>query len=474
MDKKGDIGLIGLAVMGQNLVLNISDHNYKVVVYNRTTSKVDNFLKNEAAGRDNIIGSYSVRELTEKLKRPRKLMLMVKSGDAVDEFIEQVLPFLEEGDIIIDGGNSLYTDTNRRLKYLESKNILYVGMGVSGGEEGARFGPSIMPGGNEKAWPFIKDIFLSIAAKTDDGKPCCSWVGKEGSGHYVKMIHNGIEYGDLQMICEIYDYLHFGVGLDHDYLHKLFSEWNEGELDSFLIEITRDIMAVKDKDGLPLVTKILDKAGQKGTGKWIAINSFELAMPTTAITEAVYARIISSLKEERVAASKIISGPKENIEGEKSKLIEDARYALYASKIVSYAQGFMLMAEAAKEYKWDLNFGDIASLWRSGCIIRSRFLDKITLAYENNPTLINLLVDPFFIKEIEKSQNGWRETVAKAIKGGIPMPSISSALAFFDSYRRAVLPANLLQAQRDYFGSHTYERIDKPQGEFFHTEWTLN
>ncbi|MDD3823911.1 MAG: decarboxylating NADP(+)-dependent phosphogluconate dehydrogenase [Sphaerochaetaceae bacterium] len=472
MGKKADIGLIGLAVMGQNLVLNMNDHGYAVAVYNRTASKTEEFLQDAAKGRDTVIGAHTLEDFVGTLAKPRKIMLMVKAGDVVDSFIDQLVPLLEKGDLIIDGGNSHYPDTTRRTRDLREKGILYIGTGVSGGEEGARRGPSIMPGGNEEAWPLVKDIFQGIAAKVEDGSPCCDWVGQDGAGHYVKMIHNGIEYGDMQMICEAYDVLHNGLGLTHDELHEVFAEWNEGELDSFLIEITRDIMKTLDSDGKPLVTKILDKAGQKGTGKWTGINSLELGVPVTLIVEAVYARCLSALKHERVAASRVISGPEKKIEGDRKAIIEDARKALLASKIVSYAQGYMLMRETAKENGWDLNYGGIALMWRGGCIIRSVFLGKIKDAFDRNPALQNLLVDPYFVSVMADCQGAWRRTVARAVTAGIPVPAMSSALSFFDGYRSERLPANLLQAQRDYFGAHTYERIDRPEGEFFHTNWT--
>jgi len=472
MKKQADIGLIGLAVMGQNLVLNMNDHGYTVAVYNRTTSKVDDFLNDAAKGRDTIIGTHSVEEFVATLSKPRKVMLMVKAGTVVDAFIDQLLPHLEKGDVIIDGGNSHFPDTTRRTEELREKGILYIGTGVSGGEEGARLGPSIMPGGNKEAWPLVKEILQAISAKVDGDIPCCDWVGEDGAGHYVKMVHNGIEYGDMQMICEAYDVLHTGLGLSHDELHTIFDEWNKGDLDSYLIEITRDIMQMKDDDGEPLVTKILDKAGQKGTGKWTGINSLELGVPVTLIVEAVYARTLSALKKERVAASKVISGPDRKITGNKATLIEDLRKALFASKIVSYAQGYMLMREAAEEYGWDLNYGGIALMWRGGCIIRSAFLDKIKDAFDRDPKLNNLLVDSYFVEIMADCQNAWRRTIARAITAGIPVPAMSSALSFFDGYRSERLPANLLQAQRDYFGAHTYERTDKPEGEFFHTNWT--
>jgi 6-phosphogluconate dehydrogenase len=472
MGKKADIGLIGLAVMGQNLVLNMNDHGYTVAVYNRTVSKVDEFLEDAAKGRETIIGTHSMEEFIDALAKPRKVMLMVKAGEVVDKFIEQVLPHLEAGDVIIDGGNSHFPDTNRRTRELRGKGILYIGTGVSGGEEGARRGPSIMPGGNKDAWPLVKQILQDISAKVEDGSPCCDWVGEDGAGHYVKMVHNGIEYGDMQMICEAYDLLHQGLGLDHSRLHDIFAKWNEGELDSYLIEITRDIMKTLDADGQPLVTKILDKAGQKGTGKWTGISSLELGVPVTLIVEAVYARCVSALKQERVEASKIIGGPVKKIEGDAAAIIEDVRKALLASKIVSYAQGYMLMREAARENGWDLNYGGIALMWRGGCIIRSVFLGKIKEAYERNPQLNNLLIDPYFVQVMADCQDAWRRTISRAVTAGIPMPAMSSAISFFDSYRSERLPANLLQAQRDYFGAHTYERVDKSEGEFFHTNWT--
>jgi len=473
---QGDIGLIGLAVMGQNLVLNMNDHGYTVVVYNRTTSKVDDFLANEAKG-TNVQGAHSIEELVAKLKRPRRIMMLVKAGKPVDDFIAQITPHLEPGDIIIDGGNSLFDDTNRRQRELEAKGLLFIGTGVSGGEEGARRGPSIMPGGSPAAWPHVKEIFQSISAKVEDGSPCCDWVGEEGAGHYVKMVHNGIEYGDMQLICEAYNILKNGLGMTEQELHDTFAEWNKGELDSYLIEITRDIFAKKDADGSPLVNKILDTAGQKGTGKWTVINSLDLGTPMTLMAEAVYARCVSAMKDDRVRAARKLKGPKPAIPTarnakKRAALVQEVRDALYASKIISYAQGYMLMQAAAKEYGWKLNWGGIALMWRGGCIIRSRFLGKIKEAFDKKPSLSNLLFDDYFRGEIKKSQKGWRNIVATAAKRGIPAPAFSTALAFFDSFRSAVLPANLLQAQRDYFGAHTYERVDKPRGEFFHTNWT--
>ncbi|MGK9476091.1 decarboxylating NADP(+)-dependent phosphogluconate dehydrogenase [Melioribacter sp. OK-6-Me] len=468
---KADIGLIGLAVMGENLVLNMESHGFTVAVYNRTTSKVDDFINGRAKGK-NIIGTHSLDELVASLKKPRKVMLMVKAGKAVDDFIEALIPLMEKGDIIIDGGNSNFQDTIRRTKYVEEKGLLFIGTGVSGGEEGALKGPSIMPGGSPQAWEHVKPIFQSIAAKVEDGSPCCDWVGENGAGHFVKMVHNGIEYGDMQLICETYQIMKDLLGLSYEEMHQIFKEWNKGELESYLIEITGDILAYKDTDGQPLVEKILDAAGQKGTGKWTVIASMEAGVPLTLIGEAVYARSLSALKEERVEASKIISGPKPKFEGDKKQFIEDLKRALYASKIISYAQGFMLMREAAKDYGWNLNYGGIALMWRGGCIIRSAFLGKIKEAFDKNPSLSNLILDPFFKEKVESSQESWRRVVTAAISNGIWVPALSTALNFFDGYRQERLPANLLQAQRDYFGAHTYERVDKPRGEFFHTNWT--
>ena len=472
MEPKGDIALIGLAVMGQNLILNMNDHGYTVVAYNRTVSKVDEFLQGAAKGRATILGAHSIEEMAAMLKRPRRIMLMVKAGSAVDDFIELLLPHLEPGDLLIDGGNSHFPDTIRRTRYLEGKGFLYIGTGVSGGEEGARFGPSIMPGGSSKAWPLVKEIFQAIAAKTPDGSPCCDWVGENGAGHYVKMTHNGIEYGDMQLICEAYQLMKEGLGMSADEMHRVFAKWNKGELDSYLIEITRDILAYKDEDGAALVEKILDTAGQKGTGKWTSVSSLDLGIPVTLIAEAVYARCLSALKDERVTASKLLSGPGTVLTKGKRKFVEDIRQALLASKIISYAQGYMLMREAAKENGWNLNYGGIALMWREGCIIRSVFLGKIKEAFDKNPGLSNLLLDDYFKSVIERCQPSWRRVVAKAVQLGVPVPSFSTALAFFDGYRSARLPANLLQAQRDYFGAHTYERIDRPRGQFFHTNWT--
>jgi 6-phosphogluconate dehydrogenase len=471
MEAQGDIALIGLAVMGQNLILNMDDHGFTVVAHNRTVSRVDEFLAREARG-TKVIGAHSLEEMGKQLKRPRRVMLMVRAGPPVVEFIERLMPHLEPNDIIIDGGNSLFEDTNRRAKHVESKGLLYIGTGVSGGEEGARHGPSIMPGGSPAAWPHVKDIFQSIAAKVADGLPCCDWVGEGGAGHYVKMVHNGIEYGDMQLIGEAYHLMKDGLGMTADDMHQVFAEWNTGDLDSFLIEITADILAYKDADGQPLVDKILDTAGQKGTGKWTVINSADLGIPITLIAEAVYARCVSALKDERVTASQALKGPKPRITGDRAKFVEHIRQALYASKIVSYTQGYMLMRAAATEYGWNLNYGGIALMWRGGCIIRSRFLADIKHAFDQNPDLTNLLLDPFFKQAIEQCQSAWRNVVATAVTKGIPVPALSTALAFYDGFRGARLPANLLQAQRDYFGAHTYERLDRPRGEFFHTNWT--
>ena len=471
MEPKGDIALIGLAVMGQNLILNMNDNGFTVVAYNRTISKVDDFMNGEAKG-TNIIGARSIEEMVKHLKRPRRIMMLVKAGQPVDDFIDQIIPYLEPGDIIIDGGNSLFQDSIRRTEYLNARGLLFVGTGVSGGEEGARRGPSIMPGGHPDAWPHVKDIFQAISAKVEDGSPCCDWVGNDGAGHYVKMIHNGIEYGDMQLICEAYHLMKEGLGMSADEMHEVFADWNKGDLDSYLIEITRDILGFKDIDGEPLVEKILDTAGQKGTGKWTLINSAELGIPITLIGEAVYSRCISAMKEERVAASKKLRGPKPAIRNDRTKFIEDIRSALYASKIISYAQGFMLLRAAASDYGWKLKYGEIALMWRGGCIIRSQFLGKIKEAFEKRKRLPNLLLDPHFKREIRKCQRGWRNVVATAAKKGIPAPAFSTALNFFDAFRSERLPANLLQAQRDYFGAHTYERIDHERGEFFHTNWT--
>jgi 6-phosphogluconate dehydrogenase len=470
MTEKCDIGLIGLAVMGQNLVLNMSDHGFKVAVFNRTVSKVDDFINGSAAGRT-IYGAHSIEELVGMLASPRRVMLLVKAGKPVDDFIEMLIPLLDPGDIIIDGGNSNYNDTIRRTKYVESKGLLYIGTGVSGGEEGARHGPSIMPGGSPAAWPHVKPIFQAVAAKVEDGSPCCDWVGENGAGHYVKMTHNGIEYGDMQLICEAYQLMKEGLGMSNEEMHQVFAEWNEGKLDSYLIEITRDILAFKDEDGNYVVDQILDTAGQKGTGKWTGISALDMGIPLTLIVEAVFARCLSALIDERKAAEKVLSGPMATFDGDKAAFVRDLHDALYASKIMSYTQGYMLLRAAAEEYDWHLNYGGIALMWRGGCIIRSVFLGKIKEAFDKHPDLTNLLLDDYFKAEVEAAQAAWRRVIAKAVELGIPVPAMSSALAFFDGYRRGRLPQNLLQAQRDYFGAHTYERVDKPRGEFFHTDW---
>jgi 6-phosphogluconate dehydrogenase len=467
---QADIGLIGLAVMGQNLALNINDHGYRVAVYNRTSSKTDAFLAGAAKDTE-IVGCHSLSDLADKLVRPRKIILMVRAGDPVDHFIAQLLPYLEEGDIIIDGGNSRFIDSNRRYAELAEQGIRFIGSGISGGEEGARHGPSIMPGGDEAAWPEVKPILQSIAAKVD-GEPCCQWVGQAGSGHYVKMVHNGIEYGDMQLISEAYHLMRTGLCMDVDEIQSVFQEWNQGVLDSYLIEITANILGVRDDDGEPLVDKILDTASQKGTGKWTGISALDLGVPLTLIGEAVFARCLSSLKEERLQAEQQYDAPDRRFDGDHTEALQAIHDALYASKIISYAQGYMLMREAASEYDWNLSYGDIALMWRGGCIIRSRFLGNIKTAFSNNPALHNLLLDDFFIEAIKVAESGWRRATVLGIELGIPLPAFSSALAFFDGYRSGKLPANLLQAQRDYFGAHTYERIDRPRGEFSHTDWT--
>ncbi|EWH11358.1 6-phosphogluconate dehydrogenase [Catenovulum agarivorans DS-2] len=476
MKDKSDIGLVGLAVMGENLVLNMASKGFTVTAYNRSYDKVEKFLNGRAAGKT-IRGAKNVEELVNSLEKPRKIMLMVKAGQVVDDFIEQLIPHLDAGDIIIDGGNTHFPDSNRRTEYLASKGLHYIGSGVSGGEEGALKGPSIMPGGAKEAWPYVKDIFQGISAKVADENgdltvPCCDWVGDAGAGHFVKMVHNGIEYGDMQLICEAYQLMKNVLGLTADEIHEVFAKWNETELDSYLVEITRDIFAYKDENGEPLVEKILDTAGQKGTGKWTGVVALDLGVPLTLIAESVFARCISAQKEERVIASKEIEGPAVSFTGDKEAFIEDLRQALLASKMVSYAQGYVLMREAAKEFGWDLNYGGIALMWRGGCIIRSAFLGKIKEAYDNNPELSNLLLDPYFKDTVVSAQAGWRRVVGTAIANGIPAPCLSAALTYFDGYRTERLPANLLQAQRDYFGAHTYERTDRPRGEFFHTNWT--
>jgi 6-phosphogluconate dehydrogenase len=470
--KKADIGVIGLAVMGENLILNMESKGFTVACFNRTVSKVDQFIAGRAKGK-NIIGAHSIEEFCDQLASPRKAMLMVKAGKPVDDFIELLLPHLDEGDIIIDGGNSFFGDTIRRTHYLARKGISFIGTGVSGGEEGALHGPSIMPGGNPAAWPPVKPIFQSIAAKVADGTPCCDWVGSDGAGHYVKMVHNGIEYGDMQMIAEAYFLMKHLLGMTPSEMHWVFKEWNEGELNSYLIEITRDILAYVDEEtGQPMVDVILDTAGQKGTGKWTSQSALDMGTPAPTVAEAVFARFMSAIKEERVAASAILEGPTPTYAGDKEAFIEDIRQALYASKICSYAQGFQLIKMAAAEHNWDLDYGGIALMWREGCIIRAQFLERIKEAFDEQPDLANLLLAPYFKAAIDRSQESWRQVVATAVLNGIPVPAFGSALAYYDGYRNQRLPANILQAQRDYFGAHTYERVDKPRGEFFHTNWT--
>ena len=469
--KKADIGLIGLAVMGENLVMNIESKGFTAAVYNRTTSRVEAFVNGRAKGK-NIIGCMSLQELADSLEKPRKIMMMVKAGKAVDELIDTLIPYLEPGDIIIDGGNSHFPDTIRRTAYVESKQLLYIGTGVSGGEEGALKGPSLMPGGSPAAWPFVKDIFQAISAKVEDNAPCCDWVGENGAGHFVKMVHNGIEYGDMQLICEAYQLMRDGLGLNADEMYKIFDAWNKTELDSYLIEITRDILNYRDEKGETTLNYILDTAGQKGTGKWTGIAALDEGVALTLIGEAVFSRCLSSIKAERVEAAKLYPKTIPEFTGDRAAFIEAIRKALYASKIISYAQGYALMRSAAKTNNWNLNYGGIALMWRGGCIIRSVFLGKIKEAFDKNPELQNLLMDDYFADTIKSLVPAWREVVSYAAKVGIPMPAFASALNYFDGYTTASLPANLLQAQRDYFGAHTYERIDCPRGQFFHTNWT--
>ena len=471
MKKLADIGLIGLAVMGENLVLNMESKGFTVGVFNRTVARVDEFIAGRGAGK-NFIGAHSIEELCASLEKPRKVMMLVKAGKPVDDFIELIIPHLEAGDIIIDGGNSHYPDTIRRTKYVESKGLLFIGTGVSGGEEGALLGPSMMPGGSPAAWPAVKEIFQAVSAKVEDGTPCCDWVGEGGAGHFVKMVHNGIEYGDMQIICEAYQLMKELLGLSADEMHEVFKEWNKGDLDSYLIEITRDILGFKDEKGEPLVEKIVDTAGQKGTGKWTAVTALDFGIPLTLIGESVFARCLSAQKDMRVLASKALQGPKANFTGDKKQMISDLKDALFGAKIISYAQGYNLMMEAANEYKWNLNYGGIALMWRGGCIIRSIFLADIKKAFDTNPRLEILLLDPHFTDIVEKAQAGWRRVCATALTNGVPVPALTSALCYFDGLRSEHLPANLLQAQRDYFGAHTYERIDQPRGKFFHTNWT--
>ena len=472
MENQADIGLIGLAVMGQNLALNISDHGFRVAVFNRTTSKVTRFIENEADGTD-IIGTYTPEEFVKSIKRPRKLILMIQAGDAVDKLIAQLAPLLDAGDIIIDGGNSNFNDTIRRTAEVEALGLLYVGAGISGGEEGARYGPSIMPGGSAAAWESVKPILQSVAAKVPDGTPCCDWVGEDGAGHFVKMVHNGIEYGDMQLTTEAFHLMSAVLGMNELEISAVFTGWNKGLLESFLIEITGKILAHPDEeDGSPLLRKILDVASQKGTGKWTAITALQEGTPLTLIGEAVFARFLSAIKEQRVTASKVLPGPQVEFTGDRAQFIRDLEQAVYAAKIISYTQGYMLMQDAARSYNWNLNYGGVALMWREGCIIRSAFLGEIQKAYANNPALANLLLDDYFSEAVIGAQAAWRGTVATGIAHGIPLPIMSGALAFYDGYRSANLPANLLQAQRDYFGAHTYERVDRPRGEYFHTNWT--
>ena len=471
MDNLADIGLIGLAVMGQNLALNINDHGYRVAVFNRTTSKVTRFLDNEAADTD-IIGCHRPAEFVASLKRPRKVILMIQAGAPVDKSIAQLMPLLDDGDILIDGGNSNFNDSIRRTKEVEAQGKLFIGAGISGGEEGARHGPSIMPGGSPAAWSEVKPILQAVSAKVADGAPCCDWVGEGGAGHFVKMVHNGIEYGDMQLICEAWHLMSSLLGMSADECSAVFKRWNGGLLESFLIEITGDILAYRDEKDEPLLDKILDTASQKGTGKWTAITALQEGTPLTLIGEAVFARCLSAIKAQRVAASKVLTGPEATFTGDRAAFIDHLEQAVYAAKIISYAQGYMLMQDAARTYNWNLNYGGVALMWREGCIIRSAFLGKIQEAYAKDPALSNLLLDDYFSAAVIAAQSAWRKVVATGIEQGIPLPIMSGALAFYDGFRSARLPANLLQAQRDYFGAHTYERIDRPRGEYFHTNWT--
>ena len=472
MKELSDIGLIGLAVMGENLVLNMESKGFRVSVFNRTVEKVDKFMEGRGKGL-NIYGAHSLEDFVASLKAPRKVFLMVKAGAAVDAFIDKLIPVLEPGDIIIDGGNTHFPDTARRTAYVESKGLLYIGTGVSGGEEGALKGPSMMPGGSPAAWPYVKPIFQGICAKVADGSPCCDWVGEGGAGHFVKMVHNGIEYGDIQLICECYQIMKDILGMSNEEMHEVFAEWNKGDLDSYLIEITRDILAKKDEDGRYVLDYILDTAGQKGTGKWTAISALDQGVPLTLIGESVFARCLSAQKEERVAASEILEGPSPvKFTGDRKAFLEDLRRALFAAKVVSYAQGYALMRAAAKEYGWNLNYGGIALMWRGGCIIRSVFLGKIKEAFDKDPDIANILLDPYFSGKLAEAQQGWRNVLCTAMQNGVPAPCLTAGLQYYDGYRCKRLPANLLQAQRDFFGAHTYERTDRPRGEFFHTNWT--
>ncbi len=469
--KKADIGLIGLAVMGENLAMNMENKGFTVAVYNRETEAIDNFISGRGKNK-NFIGTHSLQELVEATEKPRKIMMMIRAGEPVDEVIEKLIPLLDKGDIIIDGGNSYFKDTERRTKYVESKGLLYIGTGVSGGEEGALNGPSMMPGGSKLAWGSVKPIFQAICAKTEDGTPCCDWVGSGGAGHFVKMVHNGIEYGDMQLISEIYHFMKVILGFSAEDMHRIFSEWNKGKLDSYLIEITSKIFTLKDEDGSPLVEKILDSAGQKGTGKWTSVAALDEGVPLTLITEAVYARYLSSMKEERVEASKELTGPLVDFKGERDEYIGRLREALYCAKIISYAQGYALMKAASKKYNWNLNFGAIALMWRGGCIIRSVFLDKIKEAFDKKPDLKNLLLDGYFKNEVLDGMESLRKVCAICMLNGVYAPSLTAALTYFDGYRSEKLSANLIQAQRDFFGAHTYERTDFPRGKFFHTNWS--
>ena len=471
MSELADIGLYGLAVMGQNLVLNMNDHGFKVAVSNRSSGKVDAFLEQEAKGTP-IVGFHELKDMIAAIRKPRVVMLMVKAGKPVDLTMEAMLPYLEPGDIIIDGGNSNYEDTNRRCREMAEKGLLFIGAGVSGGEEGARHGPSIMPGGHKDAWERIKPILQGVAAKTESGEPCCDWVGEDGAGHFVKMVHNGIEYGDMQLICEAYDLMTNFLGMSAKECSEVFTEWNKGKLDSYLIEITKNILAYVDEDGEPLVDKILDTAGQKGTGKWTAVSALDQGIPLTLIGEAVFSRFLSALKDERVEASQKLGSEIKNVGAQKETFLGWLEDALYGAKLISYAQGYMLFRAAAKNFGWNLNYGGIALMWREGCIIRSRFLGDIKAAFDAEPELENLLFAPYFKEQIKKAEDGWRNVVSTAVRAGVAVPALSAALSFYDGYRRDRLPANLLQAQRDYFGAHTYERLDKPRGEFFHTDWT--
>ena len=470
-EQRYDIGVIGLAVMGENLALNIESRGFSVALYNRTTQKIDAFLAGRGYGK-RFHGAQTLDALVTSLKKPRKIFMLVKAGRAVDELVSGLMPLLEQGDVLIDGGNSLFTDTIRRTRTAEANGLLYVGSGVSGGEEGALTGPSLMPGGSAAAWPKIKPIFQAICARTPEGEPCSEWMGEDGAGHFVKMVHNGIEYGDMQIICETYDVMRRGLGMHNSEMAAVFADWNAAELESYLIEITRDILRFRDERGEAVVDAILDAAGQKGTGKWAVSAALDAGTPLTLIGEAVFARALSAAKEERVAAAAAIAPVPSAIGGEHGALIADLRQALYAAKIVSYAQGYQLLRAAAHEYQWNLNLGGIALTWRGGCIIRSAFLGEIKKAFDTNTALTNLLLDPFFRQAVETRQTAWRRVVSAAVGAGIPVPCLSAALAYWDGYRCERLPANLLQAQRDYFGAHLYERIDRPRGEFFHTDWT--